>query len=68
MPVGPSIPFFDISETIYMDGSTPTVSFTRSEPATVHKLPLLDFTYLYDDSQPDFTDFMAGRILSEEQV
>ena len=37
-------------------------------PLTKHNLPLLDFTYLYDDTQPDFTEFMTGRIFTEEQV
>jgi hypothetical protein len=40
----------------------------RAEPVTRHKLPLLDFTYLYDDTQPDFTEFMAGRLFSEDEV
>ena len=40
----------------------------RPEPVTRHNLPLLDFTYLYDETQPDFTDFMAGKIFTEEQV
>jgi hypothetical protein len=40
----------------------------RTQPITAHKLPLLDFTYLYDDAQPDFTEFMTGRVFSEEEV
>ena len=38
MPAGPSIPFFDISETIYVDGSNPTVSFTASQIEAVRPL------------------------------
>ena len=40
----------------------------REEPLTKHKLPLLDFTYLYDGAQADFTEFMAGRVFSEDEV
>jgi hypothetical protein len=40
----------------------------RSDPATKHKVPLLDFTYLYDAAQADFAEFMAGQIFSEDQV
>lgn len=28
----------------------------------------MDFTYLYDDTQPDFVSFMAGEPFTEEQV
>jgi hypothetical protein len=34
----------------------------REEPLTKHTLPLLDFRYLYDSAQTDFTEFMAGRV------
>src|SRR5207249_3795074 len=40
----------------------------RAEPLTMHKPPLMDFTYLYDTAQPDFTEFTAGRIFTEEEV
>jgi hypothetical protein len=40
----------------------------RKEPRTKHKMPLLDLTYLYDSTQEDFTEFMAGRIFTEEEV
>ena len=40
----------------------------RSEPITSHKPPLMDFTYLYDSTQRDFTEFSAGRIFTEEEV
>jgi hypothetical protein len=40
----------------------------RSEPVTSHKPPLMDFTYLYDSTQPDFTEFSAGRVFTEEDV
>lgn len=40
----------------------------RSEPLTTHKPPLMDFTYLYDSTQADFTDFTAGRIFTEDEV
>jgi len=40
----------------------------REEPLSKHKPPLMDFTYLYDNSQPDFTDFTAGRIFAEDEV
>lgn len=40
----------------------------RAEPLTKYKPPLMDFTYLYDETQPDFTDFTDGRIFSEEMV
>lgn len=40
----------------------------REEPLTKHKPHLMDFTYLYDSTQPDFTDFTAGRIFTEEEV
>jgi len=40
----------------------------REEPITRHNLPLLDFTYLYDSAQADFTEFMAGRIFTEDEV
>jgi hypothetical protein len=40
----------------------------RSEPITSHKPPLMDFTYLYDSTQPDFTEFSAGRIFTEDEV
>jgi len=40
----------------------------RAEPLTKHKPPLMDFTYLYDGTQPDFTDFTGGRIFTEEEV
>ena len=35
----------------------------RSEPITSHKPPFMDFTYLYDSTQPDFTEFSAGTNL-----
>lgn len=40
----------------------------RAERAASRNRPLLDFTYLYDGAQTDFTEFMAGRIFSEEEV
>jgi hypothetical protein len=40
----------------------------RAEPLTRHRPPLMDFTYLYDGTQPDFTDFTAGRLFTEEEV
>lgn len=40
----------------------------RDHPLTEHKLPLLDFTYLYDTAQADFTEFMTGRAFSENDV
>jgi hypothetical protein len=40
----------------------------RDEPLSRHQPPLMDFTYLYDAAQPDFTDFTAGRIFTEEEV
>lgn len=40
----------------------------RTEPLTAHKPPLMDFTYLYDAAQPDFTDFTAGRLVAESEV
>lgn len=40
----------------------------RAEPLTTHKPPLMDFTYLYDTTQPDFTDFTAGRVFTEDEV
>lgn len=40
----------------------------RIEPVTRHNPPLMDFTYLYDSTQDEFTDFTGGRIFTEEQV
>ena len=40
----------------------------RETPLTEHKPHLMDFTYLYDSTQPDFTAFTAGRIFTEEEV
>jgi hypothetical protein len=40
----------------------------RPEPSTRHNPPLMDFTYLYDATQPDFTDFTSGRLFTEEEV
>jgi hypothetical protein len=40
----------------------------RAEPLTKHKPPLMDFTYLYDAAQPDFTDFTGGRVFTEDEV
>jgi hypothetical protein len=40
----------------------------RAEPLTKHKPPLMDFTYLYDSTQADFTDFTGGRIFTEDEV
>lgn len=40
----------------------------RDEPLTNYRPPLMDFTYLYDTTQPEFTDFTAGRIFTEEEV
>jgi len=40
----------------------------REVPLTEHDKPLMDFTYLYDDTQPDFVSFMAGERFTEEQV
>jgi hypothetical protein len=40
----------------------------RTEPLTKHKPPLMDFTYLYDVAQQDFTDFTGGRIFTEDEV
>jgi hypothetical protein len=37
-------------------------------PATRHNPPLMDFTYLYDITQHDFTDFTGGRLFTEEEV
>ena len=53
--------------------STPTTRCAMSspmaaEPITKHKRPLLDFTYLYDDTQAEFTEFMAGRVFGEDEV
>lgn len=39
-----------------------------SEPRTKHKPPLMDFTYLYDTTQSDYTDFTGGRIFTETDV
>jgi hypothetical protein len=40
----------------------------RAEPLTRHKPPLMDFTYLFDGTQPDFTNFTGGRLFTEEEV
>lgn len=40
----------------------------RDEPLSKHKPPLMDFTYLYDSTQTDFTDFTGGRIFTEDEV
>jgi hypothetical protein len=40
----------------------------RTEPLTRHKPPLMDFTYLYDSAQPDFTDFTGGKLFTEDEV
>lgn len=40
----------------------------RAEPLTRHNPPLMDFTYLYDQTQSEFTEFTGGRIFTEEQV
>ena len=40
----------------------------RAEPLTKHKPPLMDFTYLYDQTQSEFTEFTGGRIFTEEEI
>lgn len=40
----------------------------RAARAAKDNPPLLDFTYLYDTAHPDFAEFMAGRLFSEEEV
>src|SRR6266496_5456045 len=40
----------------------------REVAPTSSKPYLMDFTYLYDDSQPDFQDFSLGKPFSEEEV
>lgn len=40
----------------------------REVAPTTSKPYLMDFTYLYDDSQPDFQDFSLGKPFSEEEV
>jgi len=40
----------------------------RPEPVTKHKPPLMDFTYLYDGAQPDFTEFTGGKVFTEDEV
>jgi len=40
----------------------------RTEPLTMHKPPLMNCTYLYDYTQPDFTDFTGGRLFTQDEV
>jgi hypothetical protein len=40
----------------------------RDEPLTALRPPLMDFTYLYDTTQEDFSHFMAGKMFSEDEV
>jgi hypothetical protein len=38
------------------------------EPLTNHKPPMMDFTSLYDSTQPDFTEFIGGLVFTEAEV
>jgi hypothetical protein len=40
----------------------------REQPLSSRKPPLMDFTYLYDSTQPDFKEFTAGRVFTEDEV
>jgi hypothetical protein len=40
----------------------------RDEPVTADQPYLMDFTYLYENAQADFVNFMAGVRTSEEEV
>jgi hypothetical protein len=40
----------------------------RSVAPTASRPYLMDFTYLYDEKQPDFTDFTGGKPFAVEQI
>jgi hypothetical protein len=40
----------------------------RATPLTERKPPLLDFTYLYDGLQTDYTNFIAGQVFGQNEV
>lgn len=40
----------------------------REVPPTSSKPYLMDFTYLYDEKQPDFEEFSRGKPFSVEEV
>lgn len=40
----------------------------RETPPMASKPYLMDFTYLFDDSQPDFVEFTGGRLFSSDEV